>query len=51
MVFAFLSFLGASYSGVFTLLPLLTGEGRHQYGNILREATGLVEAEPFEGPC
>jgi NADPH:quinone reductase len=39
-----LSFRAASYSGVFTLLPLLTGEGRAHHGDILREATRLVEA-------
>ena len=39
-----LSFRAATYSGVFTLLPMLTGEGRAHHGDILREATGLVEA-------
>jgi NADPH:quinone reductase len=39
-----LSFRAASYSGVFTLLPLLTGEGRAHHGHILREAARLVEA-------
>jgi NADPH:quinone reductase len=39
-----LSFRAASYSGVFTLLPLLSGEGRAHHGDILREATRLVEA-------
>ena len=39
-----LSFRAATYSGVFTLLPLLTGEGRAQHGEILREATRLAEA-------
>ncbi|QIB33679.1 zinc-dependent alcohol dehydrogenase family protein [Ancylobacter pratisalsi] len=39
-----LSFRAASYSGVFTLLPLLTGEGREAHGQILAEATRLVEA-------
>jgi NADPH:quinone reductase len=39
-----LSFRGGTYSGVFTLLPLLTGEGRAHHGAILREATRLVEA-------
>jgi len=39
-----LSFRGGSYSGVFTLLPLLTNEGRAHHGEILREATHLVEA-------
>jgi NADPH:quinone reductase-like Zn-dependent oxidoreductase len=39
-----LSFRGASYSGVFTLLPLLTGRGRAHHGEILRAATDLVDA-------
>jgi len=39
-----LSFRAATYSGVFTLLPLLTGEGRAHHGEILREATKLIEA-------
>ena len=39
-----LSFRGATYSGVFTLLPLLTGGGRAHHGEILRAATDLVEA-------
>src|SRR5277367_3163605 len=39
-----LSFRAATYSGVFTLLPLLTGEGRAHHGEILREATRLTEA-------
>lgn len=39
-----LSFRAASYSGVFTLLPLLTGEGRAHHGDILREATRLIES-------
>ena len=39
-----LSFRAASYSGVFTLLPLLTGEGKAHHGEILREATRLVES-------
>jgi NADPH2:quinone reductase len=38
-----LSFKAASYSGVFTLLPLLTGEGRAHHGEILAQATRLVE--------
>jgi NADPH2:quinone reductase len=37
------SFRGATYSGVFTLLPLLTGRGRAHHGAILREATALVD--------
>lgn len=39
-----LSFKAASYSGVFTLLPLLTGEGREHHGAILRQAARLAEA-------
>ena len=39
-----LSFRAATYSGVFTLLPLLTGEGREHHGAILREAAKLVDA-------
>lgn len=39
-----LSFRAATYSGVFTLLPLLTGEGKAHHGDILREATRLAEA-------
>jgi NADPH:quinone reductase-like Zn-dependent oxidoreductase len=38
-----LSFKAASYSGVFTLLPLLTGEGRAHHGEIMQEATRLAE--------
>lgn len=39
-----LSFREASYSGVFTLYPLLTGEHRAHHGEMLREAARLVEA-------
>jgi NADPH:quinone reductase len=39
-----LSFREATYSGVFTLHPLLTGKYRAHHGEILREATRLVEA-------
>jgi len=39
-----LSFKGGSYSGVFTLLPLITGEGRAHHGEILAEIARLVEA-------
>jgi NADPH:quinone reductase-like Zn-dependent oxidoreductase len=39
-----LSFRGATYSGVFTLLPLITGEGRAHHGKILGQITALVEA-------
>jgi NADPH:quinone reductase-like Zn-dependent oxidoreductase len=41
-----LSFRAATYSGVFTLLPLLCerGEGRAHHGEIMRQATRMVEA-------
>jgi NADPH:quinone reductase-like Zn-dependent oxidoreductase len=39
-----LSFKGGTYSGVFTLLPLLTGIGREHHGDILRAAAALVDA-------
>jgi NADPH2:quinone reductase len=39
-----LSFRGSKYSGVFTLYPLISGEGRAHHGEILKEATCLVEA-------
>ncbi|MFI8215925.1 zinc-dependent alcohol dehydrogenase family protein [Streptomyces sp. NPDC085932] len=38
-----LSFRGATYSGVFTLLPMLTGQGREHHGEILREAAALAD--------
>ena len=38
-----LSFRAASYSGVFTLLPLLSGVGREHHGEIMREAAGLTD--------
>jgi NADPH2:quinone reductase len=38
-----LSFRGASYSGVFTLLPMLTGSGRAHHGAILGEAATLAD--------
>jgi NADPH:quinone reductase-like Zn-dependent oxidoreductase len=39
-----LSFRAATYSGVFTLLPMLTGVGRAHHGEIMREATLLAES-------
>lgn len=39
-----LSFRGATYSGVFTLYPLISGKGKAHHGEILAEATRLVEA-------
>ncbi len=40
-----LSFKSATYSGVFTLIPLLTGEGRDHHGDIMRGGRpSLVEA-------
>lgn len=38
-----LSFRAATYSGVFTLLPLLTGVGRSNHGHILQKAAELAE--------
>jgi len=38
-----LSFKGGTYSGVFTLQPLLSGEGRERHGAILAEAARLAE--------
>lgn len=38
-----LSFRAATYSGVFTLLPLLSGKGRAHHGEILRAAAALAE--------
>jgi NADPH:quinone reductase-like Zn-dependent oxidoreductase len=35
--------MDATYSGVFTLLPMLTGNGRAHHGDILREASGMIE--------
>ncbi len=37
-----LSFKNASYAGVFTLLPLLTGEGRQHHGEILASVARLA---------
>jgi NADPH2:quinone reductase len=45
-----LSFRGATYSGVFTLHPLTTGDGRIHHGEILAQAAALAEAgklKPF----
>lgn len=39
-----LSFKSATYSGIFTLAPLLTGKGRDHHGAILREAAALANA-------
>ncbi len=38
-----LSFRGASYSGVFTLRPLITGQDRKHHGHILAQAAKLAE--------
>ena len=52
-----LSFRGATYSGVFTLLPLLTGNGRAHHGQILRavaaladdgKITPVLDSEPYD---
>jgi len=39
-----LSFRAATYSGVFTLLPMLTGRGRAHHGEILQEVARRVES-------
>jgi NADPH:quinone reductase len=38
-----LSFRGATYSGVFTLMPLLTGQQREHHGAVLRSAAELAD--------
>lgn len=38
-----LSFRSATYSGVFTLYPLISGEGRAHHGEILTAATALID--------
>ncbi|PTR01437.1 NADPH:quinone reductase-like Zn-dependent oxidoreductase [Mucilaginibacter yixingensis] len=43
-----LSFRGATYSGVFTLYPLISGKGRKQHGNIMRQATRLIESDQLK---
>lgn len=39
-----LSFRGGTYSGVFTLAPLLSGEGRAHHGEIMKNATQLANS-------
>jgi NADPH:quinone reductase-like Zn-dependent oxidoreductase len=39
-----LSFRAATYSGVFTLLPLLSGQGRAHHGETMRQAGALAAA-------
>ncbi|MBB3176925.1 zinc-dependent alcohol dehydrogenase family protein [Variovorax sp. Sphag1AA] len=39
-----LSFRGATYSGVFTLMPMLSGKGRAHHGEILAQVAKLVDA-------
>lgn len=39
-----LSFRAATYSGVFTLMPLLSGKERAHHGVIMQEASKLIEA-------
>ncbi|WP_183573654.1 zinc-dependent alcohol dehydrogenase family protein [Mucilaginibacter sp. X5P1] len=38
-----LSFRGATYSGVFTLYPLISGKNRKEHGDILIKATEMAE--------
>jgi NADPH2:quinone reductase len=47
-VLAPLSFRGATYSGVFTLYPLISGKNRAQHGEILRKATEMAENEALK---
>lgn len=37
-----LSFRAGTYSGVFTLLPLLTGQGKAHHGHIMKQAARLI---------
>ena len=46
-----LSLRGATYSGVFTLLPLLTGQGREHHGEILCAVAELVDAGAITRSC
>jgi NADPH2:quinone reductase len=39
-----LSFRGATYSGVFSLIPLISGENRTHHGRILAEVAALADA-------
>jgi NADPH:quinone reductase-like Zn-dependent oxidoreductase len=43
-----LSFRGATYSGVFTLFPLLSGEGFDHHGEILTRAAALADEGKLE---
>ena len=43
-----LSFRAATYSGVFTLLPLLSGNGRANHGGILQAAAALADAHQLQ---
>ncbi len=43
-----LSFRAATYSGVFTLLPLLSGIGRANHGHILQRAAELAEKDQLK---
>ncbi len=49
-----LSFKGATYSGVFTLYPLISGKQRKSHGDILRKAAEMVnrnELTPIVDPA
>lgn len=45
-----LSFKAASFSGVFTLYPLLSGQNRKHHGEILNDFAKLVDAESLVSP-
>jgi NADPH2:quinone reductase len=49
-----LALRAGSYSGVFTLIPLITGKNRAHHGDIMRQATELIEAgvvKPIVSPA
>lgn len=43
-----LSFRGATYSGVFTLYPMLSGVGLERHGDILRKAAALADEDKLK---
>lgn len=45
---ASISFRGASFHGIFVLLPLLKGSGRNHHGEILNKITTMIEKEELK---
>lgn len=43
-----LSFRGATYSGIFTLLPLITGDGRTHHGWIVQQAAAMADRKHLQ---